>query len=80
MTDATRFGTDLWLHLAPTFDDSAALDGYGQHPEKAQVYIGFIAAACGAMSTECGYDSAMQMLAAIAQTIHKKQNPLGVTH
>jgi hypothetical protein len=32
------------------------------------------------MSTECGYESTMQMLSAIAQTIHKKQNPAGVTH
>ena len=69
MTDATKYGKELWLLLAPTFNDATSLDGFGRHPEKAQAFAGFIAAACGAMLAETGQDSTMAVLAAIAQQV-----------
>ncbi|WP_225773228.1 hypothetical protein [Pseudomonas sp. Marseille-Q5115] len=80
MPDATTYGKQLWLMLAATFDDATRLDGFGQHPQKAQTYIGFISAACGAMFAETGRETTMTMLAAIAQQVDKIQAPSDLTH
>ncbi|MCV4344324.1 hypothetical protein [Pseudomonas capsici] len=80
MSEAMKYGQQLWLMLAPTFDEATSLDGFGKHPEKAQAYMGFIAAACGAMFAETGRDATMTALAAIAQTVDKKHHPSESKH
>ncbi|MFK3794788.1 hypothetical protein [Pseudomonas sp. NPDC088444] len=80
MTDATSYGKHLWLMLAPTFDEATSLDGFGQHPEKAQAYLGFIAAACGAMFADTSRDAVMTMLAAIAQQVESMESKPEVKH
>lgn len=80
MTDATSYGKELWLMLAPTFDEATALDGFGGHSEKTQAYVGFIAAACGAMCATSGREATMAVLAAIAQQIEKLPAEPKVTH
>lgn len=80
MSDATSYGKELWLLLAPTFNDATALDGFGHCPQKAQAYTGFIAAACGAMAAEIGSESTMAVLAAIAQQVDKLQDEQTVKH
>ncbi|PHN61975.1 MULTISPECIES: hypothetical protein [Pseudomonas] len=80
MKDASAYGKDLWLLLAPTFDSATAIDGLGGHPHKAQAYAGFIAAACGSMFAELGYESTMAVLAAIAQQIENRRPAPQTTH
>ena len=80
MTDATKYGKELWLLLAPTFNQATALDGYGNHPEKAQAFAGFIAAACGGMMAETSYESTMAVLAAIAQQVESIKADSEVKH
>ncbi|MBS4077277.1 hypothetical protein [Pseudomonas rustica] len=80
MSDATKYGQELWLLLAPTFDQATALDGFGTHPEKAQAFAGFIAAACGAMLTNTGHDYTMNVLAAIAQQVESIKSGSEVKH
>jgi hypothetical protein len=80
MIDATSYGKGLWLLLAPTFDQATTLDGFGQHPEKAKAYAGFISAACGAMFAEVGHATTLQLLAAIAQHVDKIHSGSGAPH
>ncbi|MCE0778878.1 hypothetical protein [Pseudomonas sp. NMI542_15] len=79
-TEAMKYGQQLWLMLASTFNEATLLDGFGKHPEKAQAYLGFIAAACGAMFVETGREATMAALAAIAQTVDKKPHPAESKH
>ncbi|WP_047293246.1 hypothetical protein [Pseudomonas fluorescens] len=80
MSDATKYGKELWLLLAPTFDQATALDGFGNHPEKAQAFAGFIAAVCGGMFAQTGYESTMAVLAAIAQELESVNARSEVKH
>lgn len=65
--DASSFGRDMWLMLRSTFDDAAEANGFGSHPEKAQVWAGFMAAANGAMFAQLGPDNARATNDAIQQ-------------
>ncbi|ETF09794.1 MULTISPECIES: hypothetical protein [Pseudomonas] len=80
MSDATKYGKELWLLLAPTFNEATAMDGFGNHPEKAQAFAGFIAAACGGMLAETGRESTMAVLAAIAQHVESIKPGSETTH
>ncbi|WP_313644874.1 hypothetical protein [Pseudomonas sp.] len=79
-TEAMKHGKQLWLMLASTFDEATLLDGFGESPHKAQAYLGFIAAACGAMFAETGREATMSALAAIVQTVDKKHHPAESKH
>lgn len=67
MTKAMDYGKDLWLLLAPTFDQATALDGFSGYREKGQAFAGFIAAAAGTMCAQIGTDAARAVLEATAE-------------
>lgn len=54
MTKAMEFGVQMWTMLDQTFHESAEANGYDGHPEKAQLWAGFLAAAGGAMAADIG--------------------------
>ncbi|KJK14852.1 hypothetical protein [Pseudomonas sp. 2(2015)] len=67
MTKALEYGKDLWLMLAPTFDQATALDGHSGYREKGQAFAGFIAAVAGTMCAQIGTDAARAVLEVTAQ-------------